>query len=195
MPSKTPETLSARRQESNLTNRFIFLILCMTAFAIGGGCLLYRSMQNPSPERLGWDLRRIESMIRENETTVGRLIPHESRLAAAAGDALTYRVPVLIQGRAVHVTMTGKELEEVAKSLALEDLLAGHRETKGRFQSGDADEWKTVLLNASAESKEHLKKAELPQIERRIRDLLEERTNLESRREGLLEKAEMLTRR
>ena len=88
----------------------------------------------------------------------------------------------------MYVTFDASGLNEVSNSLALEDLMIKHhRKLRGDFRSGNAAEWNSVLLEISQESTNHLRTTELPALHKRLEDIRQETTKLESRRMILLE--------
>lgn len=145
--------------------------------------------------RLSSEIDQLDKMIRENKELSGKLREHESRLRVLAGNPRTYRLPVLIEGKALYVTVNESELDDFSSSLALEDLLTKHKVTKGRFRSDDPPEWKKVLIQEDGQAKEHLKNVELPAIHQRAVEVDQETCALEAKRTKLLERYKMLQRR
>ena len=177
-----------RQSVSKMNRKILFLILFAACTAIPVVYFLIQLAINPSPERLGHQIRQVEASISENEDILGKLAFHERRLSSAAGNSQSYRLPVLVQGKSVYVTIDESGLNEVSNSLALEDLMIKHsRKLIGDYRSGDAAEWNFVLLEISQESKNHLRTTELPALHKRMEDIRQETTKLESRRMILLE--------
>jgi hypothetical protein len=141
------------------------------------------------------EIDHLEKMIRENKKLAEMLKDHESRLQALAENPRFYRLPVLIEGKALYVTVAEAELDDFSSSLALEDLLVKSKVTKGRFRSDDPLEWKEVLIRESRQAKNHLRDAELPTIHRRIQEVDQETSALEAKRSKLFEKHRILQRR
>jgi predicted nuclease with TOPRIM domain len=140
-------------------------------------------------------IEQLDKMIGENKKLSGMLRDHESRLQALVENPGMYRLPVLIEGKALYVTVNQSELDDFSCSLALEDLLVKHKVTKGRFRSDDTQEWKTVLLRESMQAKDHLRDVELPAIRKRNAELDQETSSLETKRRSLYEKYRNLQRR
>jgi hypothetical protein len=67
-------------------------------------------------------------------------------------------------------------------------MIKHSRKLIGDYRSGDAAEWKSVLLELSQESKNHLRTTELPAIHKRMEDIRQGTTKLELRRMSLQEK-------
>jgi hypothetical protein len=141
------------------------------------------------------EIEQLDKMIRENKKLSGMLREHESRLQTLAGNPGIYRLPVLLEGKALYVTVSESELDDFSSSLALEDLLLKHKVTKGRFRCDDPTEWKKVLIQENAQAKDHLKNVELPAIQKRTDEVAQETSALEAKRNKLLEKYKMLQRR
>ena len=120
---------------------------------------------------------------------------HQARLLALAENPRIYRLPVLIEGKALYVTVGESELDDFSSSLALEDLLVKYKVTKGRFRSDDPLEWKNVLLRESRQAKDHLRDAELPAIQKRTAEVDQQTCALEAKRNGLYEKYRILQQR
>ncbi len=170
-----------------LRNSWRFALVAVI-LAVPSGYFLIPAVGNPSPEALTLEIRQIDAAIRDNGIVLKMLEAHASRLKAAAGDLHSYRLPVIIQGRSVYVTLTAAELDEFSRALALEDLLARHRVTKGHFQSSDDAEWKAVLVKASEGARDHLESTELPAVQNRMDEVQRETSKLESRRSTILQK-------
>ena len=178
-----------RQRVSKMNRKILFLILFAACTAIPVVYFLIRCAINPSPELLGHQIRQVEASISENENILGKLAFHERRLSSVAGDSQSNRLPVLVQGKSVYVTLDASGLNEVSDSLALEDLMIKHsRKLIGDYRSGDAAEWNSVLLEISQESNNHLRTTELPAIQKRMEDIRQETTKLELRRMSLQEK-------
>jgi hypothetical protein len=134
-------------------------------------------------------------VILDNKKLSGMLRDHQARLQALAENPEIYRLPVLIEGKALYVTVSESELDDFSSSLALEDLLVKHKVTKGRFRSDDPSEWKKVLIRERRQARDHLRDAELPAIQKRTADVDQETCALEATRNKLLEKYKILQRR
>jgi predicted nuclease with TOPRIM domain len=145
--------------------------------------------------RISSEIDQLDKMIRENKKLSGMLRDHESRLQVLAENPGIYRLPVLLEGKALYVTVSESELDDFSSSLALEDLLLKHKVTKGKFRCDDPSEWKKVLIQENAQAKEHLKNVELPAIQKRTDEVAQETSALEAKRNKLLEKYKMLQRR
>jgi predicted nuclease with TOPRIM domain len=145
--------------------------------------------------RISSEIDQLDKMIRENKKLSGMLRDHESRLQVLAENPGIYRLPVLLEGKALYVTVSESELDDFSSSLALEDLLLKHKVTKGKFRCDDPSEWKKVLIQENAQAKDHLKKIELPAIQKRTDEVAQETSALEAKRNKLLEKYNMLQRR
>ncbi len=85
--------------------------------------------------RISSEIDRLDKVIRENRKLSGMLRDHESRLQALTENPRIYRLPILIEGKALYVTVNESELDDFSSALALEDLLTKHKVTKGRFRS------------------------------------------------------------
>lgn len=172
-----------------MNRKILFLLLFAACTAIPVAYFMIQCAINPSPELLGRQFRQIEAAISENEGVLEKLALHERRLSSAAGNSQVYRLPVLVQGKSVYVTIDASGLDEVSNSLALEDLMIKHsRKLIGDFRSGDAAEWNSVLVEISQESKNHLRITELPAIQKRMEDIRQDTSKLELRRASLQEK-------
>jgi arsenate reductase-like glutaredoxin family protein len=141
------------------------------------------------------EIDHLDKVILDNKKLSGMLRDHQARLQALAENPEIYRLPVLIEGKALYVTVSESELDDFSSSLALEDLLVKHKVTKGRFRSDDPSEWKKVLIRESRQAKDHLRDAELPAIQKRTADVDQETCALEATRNKLLEKYKILQRR
>ena len=174
---------------SKMNRKILFLILFAACTAIPVAYFLIQLAINPSPERLGRQIRQAEALISENEDILGKLAFHERRLSSVAGNSQSNRLPILVQGKSVYVTIDASGLNEISNSLALEDLMIKHsRKLIGNYRSGDAAEWNSVLLEISQESNNHLRTTELLAIHKRMEDIRQETTKLELRRMSLQEK-------
>jgi len=145
--------------------------------------------------RIGGEIDRLDELIRENKKLSEMLKDHEARLQALMENPHVYRLPVLIEGKALYVTVNQTELDDFASSLALEDLLVKHKVTKGGFRSDDPQEWKAVLIRESRQAKDHLRDIELPAIQKRNVEVGQETSALEAKRNSLYEKFRNLQRR
>jgi len=170
-----------------MNRKIPFLILFAACAMIPVSYLLVQNMVNPTRERLDDQLRQAEAAIRENEDLLKKLTFHERRLLAIAGNPQLYRLPVLVQGKPVYVTIDASTLEEVSKSFALDDIMTKHHKLSGAFRSGNAAEWNSTLIEICRESKNHLEAAELPAIHKRMEEIRRDATILESRRMYLQE--------
>ena len=141
------------------------------------------------------EVDHLDKVILDNKKLSGMLRDHEARLLVLAGNPQIYRLPVLIEGKALYVTVSESELDDFSSSLALEDLLVKYKVTKGRFRSDDPSEWKKVLIRESRQAKDHLRVVELPAIQKRIAEVDQETCTLEAKRNKLLEKYKILQRR
>ncbi len=141
------------------------------------------------------EIDHLDKVILDNKKLSGMLKDHQARLLALAENPGIYRLPVLIEGKALYVTVSESELDDFSSSLALEDLLVKYKVTKGRFRSDDPSEWKKVLIRESRQAKDHLRDAELPTIHRRIEEVDQETSALEAKRNELYEKHRVLQRR
>jgi hypothetical protein len=141
------------------------------------------------------EIDHLDKVTLDNKKLSGMLRDHQARLLALAENPGIYRFPVLIEGKALYVTVSESELVDFSSSLALEDLLVKYKVTKGRFRSDDPLEWKKVLIRESRQAKDHLRDAELPAIQKRIAEVDQETCALEAKRNKLLEKHKILQRR
>lgn len=141
------------------------------------------------------EIDHLDKVTLDNKKLSGMLRDHQARLLALAENPGIYRFPVLIEGKALYVTVGESELDDFSSSLALEDLLVKYKVTKGRFRSDDPSEWKKVLIRESRQAKDHLRDAELPTIHRRIEEVDQETSALEAKRNELYEKHRVLQRR
>ena len=174
---------------SKMNRKILFLILFAACTVIPGAYFLIQCAIHPSPEVLTDQMRQVEAAISENEDVLEKLAVQERRLSSVAGNLQLYRLPVLVQGKSVYVTIDTSGLNEVSNSLALEDLMIKHsRKLIGDYRSGDAAEWKSVLLEISQGSKNHLRTTELPALHKRMEEIRQETTKLELRRMSLQEK-------
>jgi len=162
------------------------LLLLAVCASIALACLLVQLILNPSRGLLDDQLRQVEYAIRENTETLEKLEYHERRLSAAAGNSQSYRIPVLVQGRSIYVTVDASGLEEVSNSLALEGLLIRHhRKLKGDFRSADVAEWHSALVGISREAKDTLVTTDLPGLRNRKEEIRQATAELEARRMSL----------
>jgi hypothetical protein len=138
------------------------------------------------------EIDHLDKVTLDNKKLSGMLRDHQDRLLALAENPGIYRLPVLIEGKALFVTVSESELDDFSSSLALEDLLVKYKVTKGRFRSDDPSEWKKVLIRESRQAKDHLRVVELPAIQKRTSDVDQETYALEAKRSKLLEKYKML---
>jgi arsenate reductase-like glutaredoxin family protein len=141
------------------------------------------------------EIDHLDKMIRENKKLSEMLKDHEARLQALAENTQAYRLPVLIEGKALYVTVSASELDDFSNSLALEDLLVKYKVTKGRFRSDDPSEWKKVMLRESRQAKDHLRDVELPAIQKRTAEIDRETFALAAKRNRLYENYRLLERR
>jgi len=172
-----------------MNRKILLFILFAACIVIPVACFLIRFAIHPSPEVLSDQMRQVEAAISENEDVLEKLAVHDRRLSSVAGKSQSYRLPVLVQGRSTYVTVDASEFNEFSNSLALEDLMIKHhRKLRGDFRSGNAAEWNSVLRETSQESKNHLRTTELPALHKRMDEIRQETTKLESRRMSLREK-------
>lgn len=188
--SRDRRTIVSRRGGSKRSSTILVLLLLAACAMIPGAYLAIQGVVNPTRERLDHQLRQIEAAIRDNEAALEKLAVHERRLASAADDSQSYRIPVLVQGRSTDVTIDASGLGELSSALALEDLLIKHhRKLKGDFRSGDAAEWNSVLVEISRESKHRLTTTDLPAMRNRMKEIAGATAELETRRMRLREKS------
>ena len=187
MPSNHRRIILQERV-SKMNRKILFLILFAACTVIPVAYFLIQCAIHPSPEILAQQIQQVEAAISENEDILAKLAFHERRLPSVAGNSQSYRLPVLVQGKSMYVTFDASGLNEVSNSLALEDLMIKHhRKLRGDFRSGNAAEWNSVLFEISQESTNHLRTTELPALHKRMEDIRQETTKLESRRMILLE--------
>ena len=148
---------------------------------------LYRSKRCPHSS-----LPRDRHLPSESPVSGTCLSVHESRLRALAENPRIYRLPILIEGKTLYVTVSESDLDDFSSSLALEDLLMKYKVTKGGFRSDDPPEWKKVLIQEHWQAKDHLKNVELPAIHKRTDEVDQETYALEVKRNELLLKHKML---
>jgi hypothetical protein len=184
-PSRVVSRGEAPTKKFSSLRWFVFFAVLV---AVPAGYFLILSARNPSSETLTSEIQQSEAAIRDNGIMLKKLDVQAARLKSVAGDEQLYRLPVLIQGRSAYVTLTAAEIEEFSRALALEDLLVRHHVTKGHFYSSDDADWKAVLIKASEESREHLKRIELPAVRDRMVEIQQETAKLEARRSSLLQK-------
>ena len=141
------------------------------------------------------EIDHLDKVILGNKKLSGMLRDHQARLRALAENPRIYRLPVLIEGKALYVTVAEAELDDFSSSLALGDLLVKYKVTKGRFRSDDPLEWKEVLIRESRQAKNHLRVVELPATQKRTAEVDQETCALEAKRSKLLEKYKMLQQR
>jgi hypothetical protein len=141
------------------------------------------------------EIDHLDKVILDNKKLSGMLRDHQARLLALAENPGIYRLPVLIEGKALYVTVSEFELDDFSNSLALEDLLVKYKVTKGRFRSDDPSEWKKVMLRESRQAKDHLRDVELPAIQKRTAEVDQETFALEAKRNRLYENYRVLERR
>jgi hypothetical protein len=179
-------TLEQRVPKMNRKIRFLILFAACTAIPVA--YFLIQCAIHPSPEILAQQIQQVEAAIIENDYILAKLAFHERRLSSVTGHSQSYRLPVLVQGRSTYVTVDASGLDEVANSLALEDLrIKHHRKLRGDFRSGDAAAWNSVLVEISHESKYHLRTTELPAIQKRMEDIRQESAKLGLTRMSLQE--------
>jgi hypothetical protein len=158
---------------------FIFLLLVL-AVAI-------RSHKPEDMEKemnsIGSEINKLNKMILENERLSRLLRDHESRLN---------RLPVLIEGKDLCVTLNESDLEDLSNSLALDDLLLKHKVTKGGYRSDDPQEWKKILIRINMQAKDHLRDVELPAINKRIDDVDQEANTFAAKRDKLFDRYKAL---
>ncbi len=134
------------------------------------------------------DIEQLDRMIAENRDTLRLLKDQGARLKAISENPQLYRLPVLIEGKALYVTLNDSDLDDFSNSLALDDLLAKHKVTKGRFRSSDPQEWKKILVREGTLSKIHLRDIEIPAIEKRTGEIDQEIALLTAKRDKLNDK-------
>ncbi len=144
--------------------------------------------------RISSEIDQLDKVIRENKKLSGMLREQESRLQALTENSRIYRLPILIEGKALYVTVNESELDDFSSALALEDLLTKQKVTKGRFRSDAPSEWKKVLIQENLQAKDHLKDVELPEIHKRTAEVDQETSLLEARRNRLYERYTILQR-
>jgi hypothetical protein len=144
---------------------------------------------------IGGDIDRIDRMISENKATSRLLQDQEKRLRAVLEDPQLYRLPVLIEGKALYVTLNDSDLDDFSNSLVLDDLLTKYKVTKGRFRSDDPKEWKQILIREGLQAKDHLRDVEIPAIQKRIGEIDRETASLEVKRVKLSERYRALQQR
>jgi hypothetical protein len=177
-----------RQRVSKMNRKILFFILLAACMAIPVAYFLIQCAINPSPELLGRQIRQVDAAISENEGVLEKLAFHQRRLSSVAGNSQSYRLPILVQGKSVYVTIDASGLDEVSNSLALEDFMIKHsRKLTGDFRSGEAAEWNSVLVEISQESKNHLRTIELSAIHKRMEDIRQDTTKLELSRMSLQE--------
>jgi hypothetical protein len=167
---------------------FIFLLLVL-AVAI-------RSHKPEDMEKemnsIGSEINKLNKMILENERLSRLLRDHESRLKVLAVKPKIYRLPVLIEGKDLCVTLNESDLEDLSNSLALDDLLLKHKVTKGGYRSDDPQEWKKILIRINMQAKDHLRDVELPAINKRIDDVDQEANTFAAKRDKLFDRYKAL---
>ena len=141
------------------------------------------------------EIEQLDRLIVENKKLFELFGDHEFRLRSLAENHRIYRLPVLIEDRALHVTLNDPALEDFSNSLALDDLLARYKVTKGRFQSDDPQEWKKILISESTQCKDRLRDVEIPAIGKRIKEVDQATASIKARRKNLQEKINALQRR
>jgi hypothetical protein len=133
-------------------------------------------------------MEQLDKVILENRTILQLLREHAGRLMAHAENPRIFRVPVLLNNKELHITLDELNLESLAKSLALKDLLKKYKTTKGIFRSHDPEDWKKILVRSSIKAKDHLRGVEIPAVEKRISEVEKKISALEGERFALHEK-------
>ncbi len=182
--------IAIRQEGASRGSRTLFYLTLLVACAIiPAACFLIQHAINPSVGWLEDELRRVEAAIGENEDALEKLAVLERRLSSTDGDSRLYRLPVLVQGRSLYVTLDALAMEEVSQSLALDDLMTKRaRKLPGDVRTGDPAKWNIALAEICRESKHHLTAVELPAIHRRMEEVRQDGVILESRRVYLQEK-------
>lgn len=143
-------------------------------------------------KQISSQIEKLDNIICDNNKLTQKLKMHESRLRAVKINSKIYRIPLLIEGRSIYASTDELEIDEISNSLAFEDLLEMHHPGKGKFKSDDPTVWKNLLIKHSKGALDHLSNLELPAIQRRLREIVEENIVLESKRGNLLEKIRTL---
>lgn len=147
------------------------------------------------PAEISRKILEMEKWIAENKRISGLLIESMTKLTFGADDSRNYRLPVVIHGRSSYITVCESELEEFSGALALQDMLTRYNATKGEFRSVESSRWKKILVAESEEARDHLRKVELPAIQKRINDLNRETALLEARLDKLVKERRLLLNR
>lgn len=138
-------------------------------------------------KQISRQINELDNVISDNIKLISKLKMHESRLRAVKINPQIYRTPVLIEGRSVYTSADELEIDDLAYSLALEDLLESHHSGKGKFQSDDPSVWKSLLIEHSKGALGHLSNVELPAIQKRVNGIEKENIVLESKKRKLTE--------
>ncbi len=141
------------------------------------------------------EIIHLDRLILENKKLSGMLREHESRLLVLTENPQIYRLAVLIEGKALYVTLTDSDLEDFSNSLALDDLLMKYKVTKGSFWSDDPREWKRNLIREAMQAKDHLRDFEIPAIQKRTNEVDQDTASFEDRRDKLSARYKMLQQR
>jgi hypothetical protein len=138
------------------------------------------------------EIEKIDNMMSDNIKSAQKLKMHESRLRAVKNNPQKYHIQIVIEGRSIYTSADEIAVDEMAYSLALEDLLQSHHAGKGTFQSDDPSVWKNLLIEHSKKALDRLSNVELPGIQRRLNEIEKENIVLESKKRKLFEEYKTL---
>lgn len=150
---------------------------------------------NGKMQRVVYEIDRLDRIITEDEKALQALRENYTRLSRLADDTVNCYLPVLIEGKELHVTLTDSQLDDISASLALKDLLMKYHAGKGAFQSGDSLVWKKRLVQAGIKEKSRLRDVEIPSVQKRIAEVEEERAALQTERNKVFAEYQALQQR
>lgn len=170
---------------------FISLLLALAIFIQ----MLSQRDINGEIAGVSHEMDRLDQMILEDKKVSQILREHEARLNRLAENPEIYYLPAFIEGKELYMIMNDADLNNLSASLALKDLLVKYPATKGGFYSGDPQEWKKVLINSGLRAKGYVKDAEIPAIRKRIVEVDQETHKLQTERNKLFRRYEILRQR
>jgi hypothetical protein len=168
--------------------RSLLIIIIFFQFALIVSCKTQKESALDEMKQISGQMEKLDNVISGNINLISKLKMHESRLRTAKINPQIHRIPVLIEGRSVYTSAYELEIDDLAYSLALEDLLESHHSGKGKIESDDPSFWKKLLTEQSKEASSHISNVELPAIHKRILELDKENNSLESKKRKLFEK-------
>lgn len=175
-----------RMKQMILIKGFLIIIIFFSVVILAS-CKSQKEAAIEETKHISSEIEELDKAISDNIKLISKLNMHESRLRTIKINQKIYRIPVLIKGRDVYTSADELEIDNLADSLALEDLLESHHSGKGKFQSDDPSIWKNLLIERSKGASDHLSNVELPAIQKRINGIQKENIVLESRKRKLME--------